>query len=178
MGWGIYCNNDLYFHKPNFSNKYDVDGEIDDCKKAIDSCKQQLLIIAASDPKNLIEKDCEDNELSLVESIKITVNRVLVDLEENIINEYRYSILQENWHFTSGDFVNHDKYYKYTGETNIVFIKDTIYPVNLYKDGYPEKQKYAVLLPSWEYITLNQEQIDNNFIEVTKEEYDNRTNKL
>ena len=66
----------------------------------------------------------------------------------------------------------------YTKESNIVFEKDSIYPANLYKEDYNNKQKYAILLPSYEFISLNQEQINNNFIEVTKEEYDNRTNEL
>lgn len=134
--------------------------------------------MAASEPKNLIEKDCEGRDFSIVESINIAVNRALKELEENIINKYKYSILNENWHFTSGDFIDQEKYYKYIKESNIVFEKDNIYPANLYKEDYNNEQKYAILLPSYEFISLNQEQINNNFIEVTKEEYDNRTNEL
>ena len=178
MGWGIYCTNNLYFHKPSFNNKYGVTEEIEECDRNIENAKQSLLVMAASEPKNLIEKDCEGRDFSIVESINIAVNRALKELEENIINKYKYSILNENWHFTSGDFIDQEKYYKYIKESNIVFEKDSIYPANLYKEDYNNKQKYAILLPSYEFISLNQEQINNNFIEVTKEEYDNRTNEL
>ena len=178
MGWGIYCTNNLYFHKPSFNNKYGVTEEIEECDRNIENAKQSLLVMAASEPKNLIEKDCEGRDFSIVESINIAVNRALKELEENIINKYKYSILNENWHFTSGDFIDQEKYYKYIKESNIIFEKDSIYPANLYKEDYNNKQKYAILLPSYEFISLNQEQINNNFIEVTKEEYDNRTNEL
>ena len=178
MGWGIYCTNNLYFHKPSFNNKYGVTEEIEECDRNIENAKQSLLIMAASEPKNLIEKDCEGRDFSIVESINIAVNRALKELEENIINKYKYSILNENWHFTSGDFIDQEKYYKYIKESNIVFEKDNIYPANLYQEDYRNEQKYAILLPSYEFISLNQEQINNNFIEVTKEEYDSRTNEL
>ena len=178
MGWGIYCTNNLYFHKPSFNNKYGVTEEIEECDRNIENAKQSLLIIAASEPKNLIEKDCEGRDFSIVESINIAVNRALKELEENIINKYKYSILNENWHFTSGDFISQEKYYKYIKESNIIFEKDSIYPANLYQEDYRHEQKYAILLPSYEFISLNQEQINNNFIEVTKKEYDNRTNEL
>lgn len=178
MGWGIYCTNNLYFHKPSFNNKYGVTEEIEECDRNIENAKQSLLIMAASEPKNLIEKDCEGRDFSIVESINIAVNRALKELEENIIDKYKYSILNENWHFTSGDFIDQEKYYKYIKESNIVFEKDNIYPANLYKEDYNNKQKYAILLPSYEFISLNQEQINDNFIEVTKEEYDSRTNEL
>ena len=178
MGWGIYCTNNLYFHKPSFNNKYGVTEEIEECDRNIENAKQSLLIMAASEPKNLIEKDCEGRDFSIVESINIAVNRALKELEENIINKYKYSILNENWHFTSGDFIDQEKYYKYIKESNIIFEKDSIDPANLYKEDYCNEQKYAILLPSYEFISLNQEQINNNFIEVTKEEYDNRTNEL
>ena len=178
MGWGIYCTNNLYFHKPSFHNKYGVTEEIEECDRNIENAKQSLLIMAASEPKNLIEKDCEGRDFSIVESINIAVNRALKELEENIINKYKYSILNENWHFTSGDFISQEKYYKYIKESNIIFEKDSIYPANLYQEDYRNEQKYAILLPSYEFISLNQEQINNNFIEVTKKEYDNRTNEL
>ena len=178
MGWGIYCTNNLYFHKPSFNNKYGVTEEIEECDRNIENAKQSLLVMAASEPKNLIEKDCEGRDFSIVESINIAVNRALKELEENIINKYKYSILNENWHFTSGDFIDQEKYYKYIKESNIIFEKDSIYPANLYQEDYCNEQKYAILLPSYEFISLNQEQINNNFIEVTKEEYDNRTNEL
>lgn len=178
MGWGIYCTNNLYFHKPSFNTKYGVTEEIEECDRNIENAKQSLLVMAASEPKNLIEKDCEGRDFSIVESINIAVNRALKELEENIINKYKYSILNENWHFTSGDFIDQEKYYKYIKESNIVFEKDNIYPTNLYQEDYRNEQKYAILLPSYEFISLNQEQINNNFIEVTKEEYDNRTNEL
>ena len=178
MGWGIYCTNNLYFHKPSFNNKYGVTEEIEECDRNIENAKQSLLVMAASEPKNLIEKDCEGRDFSIVESINIAVNRALKELEENIINKYKYSILNENWHFTSGDFISQEKYYKYIKESNIIFEKDSIYPANLYQEDYRNEQKYAILLPSYEFISLNQEQINNNFIEVTKEEYDNRTNEL
>ena len=178
MGWGIYCTNNLYFHKPSFNNKYGVTEEIEECDRNIENAKQNLLVMAASEPKNLIEKDCEGRDFSIIESINIAVNRALKELEENIINKYKYSILNENWHFTSGDFIDQEKYYKYIKESNIIFEKDSIYPANLYKEDYNNKQKYAILLPSYEFISLNQEQINNNFIEVTKKEYDNRTNEL
>ena len=178
MGWGIYCTNNLYFHKPSFNNKYGVTEEIEECDRNIENAKQSLLIMAASEPKNLIEKDCEGRDFSIVESINIAVNRALKELEENIINKYKYSILNDNWHFTSGDFISQEKYYKYIKESNIIFEKDSIYPTNLYQEDYRNEQKYAILLPSYEFISLNQEQINNNFIEVPKEEYDNRTNEL
>ena len=178
MGWGIYCTNNLYFHKPSFNNKYGITEEIEECDRNIENAKQSLLIMAASEPKNLIEKDCEGRDFSIVESINIAVNRALKELEENIINKYKYSILNDNWHFTSGDFIDQEKYYKYIKESNIVFEKDNIYPANLYQEDYRNEQKYAILLPSYEFISLNQEQISNNFIEVTKEEYDSRTNEL
>ena len=59
MGWGIYCTNNLYFHKPSFNNKYGVTEEIEECDRNIENAKQSLLVMAASEPKNLIEKDCE-----------------------------------------------------------------------------------------------------------------------
>ena len=119
MGWGIYCTNNLYFHKPSFNNKYGVIEEIEECDRNIENAKQSLLVMAASEPKNLIEKDCEGRDFSIVESINIAVNRALKELEENIINKYKYSILNNNWHFTSGDFIDQEKYYKYIKESNI-----------------------------------------------------------
>ena len=126
MGWGIYCTNNLYFHKPRFNNKYGVTEEIEECDRNIENAKQNLLIMAASEPKNLIEKDCEGRDFSIVESINI-------DSFENgefIYNHNKY----ESYEITLSWDYKKDLGYDKKGKVTIIKIEDKLYVVS-YEGG-------------------------------------------
>lgn len=169
MGWETNLQPDLYFSKETFDTLYKVEQEIDSVEKDMEACKDKLLILAASNPKDLIETDCEGEPLSIEDSIMYKINTILEDYQDSNDRLFKLVLLKEYWHTRDGDFVDTDTYLKCKKSLSTLFVKDKIYKANIHKEW--DGVEYYYIQNSNQYIRLATKEAKKYFSVSSKEEY-------
>lgn len=132
MGWGTNLTTQLYYSRKTYNSKYEVQQDYDDEDKMINTLKSELKNLAImTEPQKWIPKD-ELESCDPMYYISNRVEQILQDLEDAIIDKWRYGILLDNWEnchnqdtglgkeepedwkydtaYISGDFVKTDKH--------------------------------------------------------------------
>lgn len=102
MGWGTTANPEIYYNREIFKNKCEVEALIDENKEFIQSIKNKIrLLIGSSNYKELLSLEEGDSALECLES---TLKEMFEELEEYIIDNYKYSLLLEGWDSKRDDY--------------------------------------------------------------------------
>lgn len=169
MGWCTEISNVIHFNRETYNSQYDVQDAIEEEESIIKNSREELLMYAMAHPTDLIIKDCEGRDFDVVGSVKNQVANSLEAYEDSLINRYKLQTLLDHWELRSGDFVKSDFYYKCTADS-ILFKKDKVYEVN--KNEHYDKKDYPyVIRVRGSFIRLSQDELNNNFIESTYDEW-------
>lgn len=93
MGWStnLFCN--IEFNRETFNNKYSVLDKIDDLKRQINVCKEEIKsLVYMTEPKKFCPEDCDP-----ITWINISIREQFEFLEEYTIELYKLELLLENW---------------------------------------------------------------------------------
>jgi len=109
MSWGTYCKAELYFSRETYTNKYQVEEELEDIRNDKKRIENQISMLCAGNAKDLLNcKDCENYPMDAVDVLATKLNDLKEWYKELVINEYRLGLLLENWDTRSGDFIDQD----------------------------------------------------------------------
>jgi len=130
MSWSteLFCN--ISFNRKTYNSKYEVQDDIDDLNKQINTCKETIRdMVMITEPSKFVNKDNDENPyFFLCDNFKENIEL----LEELIIEKYKLDVLLNNWgncHNKEGlaiyppDEINWDTAYLH-GD----FIRSTKYP--------------------------------------------------
>ncbi len=81
MGWGITFTPELYLSKFSFQSIYELQGRIREEEETITYIEKRILMIAASNPKDICGEEFKEEPLSFIQS---EVSDLLRDYEEGI----------------------------------------------------------------------------------------------
>lgn len=110
MGWGTYCNAELYFSKETYNDKYEVEEELKDVRNNMKRIEQQIAMLCAGNAKDLLNcKDCENYPMDAVDVLATKLNELKEWYQESVVDEYRLELLLENWDTRHGDYIEKDK---------------------------------------------------------------------
>lgn len=110
MGWGTYCNAELYFSRETFNSKYEVEEELKDVRNNMKRIEQQIAMLCAGNAKDLLNcKDCENYPMDAVDVLTTKLNELKEWYQESVVDEYRLELLLENWDTRHGDYIENDK---------------------------------------------------------------------
>lgn len=80
MSWGTDFTAELYLNRLVFTSQYDLEDKIDEVNKNIENLKQQILMFASSNPKDITPPEWEDDAIGCIHS---KVNDLLNQLDED-----------------------------------------------------------------------------------------------
>ena len=101
MGWETNVLTQLVFNKQTFDSPYSVEEEIRINEKTIQNIVEELLVMAVSRPEDLLIHNEDKDLLSLQREVKDKIEL----LEECIIDNYKLTILKENFELRDGDYI-------------------------------------------------------------------------
>lgn len=101
MGWETNVLTQLVFNKQTFDSPYSVEEEIRINEKAIQNIVEELLVMVVSRPEDLLIHNEDKDLLSLQREVKDKIEL----LEECIIDNYKLTILKENFELRDGDYI-------------------------------------------------------------------------
>jgi len=93
MGWGTEFKAEIYLNRQKYNSILEIDDKIEEYEELIEMHKEELLISVALNP----EKVREENDASLIHSIRHHVNDILESLEEVYVELYKLELLKENF---------------------------------------------------------------------------------
>ena len=169
MGWCTEFQSSVYFSKETYNRKYELQERLEETKEGLETLKRKLIALIASNPKDLINKDCEGNEFSLEDSIIQKTEDWLEVFEEYYADMLKYVDALEYFHLRSGDFVKPDMYAKFYQDTDSVFVKDAVYEVNKNND-WQDKTNYYVNIGDT-FIKFPEDKFNSLFMDSTEDEY-------
>lgn len=108
MGWGTWINAEMYFSRETFNYKDEVEDKIEENRKIIDMIIKKLMIRAAMNPSLMKQKysECDaDEEVPLEDTIYCDISQMMESYDGSLIENYRLSLLLENWDKRQGDYV-------------------------------------------------------------------------
>lgn len=108
MSWATWVKAEIEFNRKTYDTEYQVQDDIDESRKLQRMCRENLLVLASTDPKNLKEKDEEGNPLPIEETIRHKVNENIETLLEASNEEFRLQLLLENFDKRDGDYIRKD----------------------------------------------------------------------
>ena len=103
MSWGTTFNKELYINRKIFNSIYEVEDFIEDRRLYLGTLKQELTILAAGNPKDLVGEEWK-------EEVATGLSHKLNDLFNEIEETYR-------------ELVDLEYYKEYLEENNIIHIK-------------------------------------------------------
>lgn len=98
MGWETNVLTQLVSNEQTFDSSFDVEEEIRINEKYIQNIKEELLVIAVLRPEDLLIHNEDKDLLSLQREVKEKIEL----LEECIIDNYKLTLLKENFELRSG----------------------------------------------------------------------------
>lgn len=101
MGWETNVLTQLVFNKQTFDSPYSVEEEIRINEKTIQNIVEELLVMVVSRPEDLLIHNEDKDLLSLQREVKDKIEL----LEECIIDNYKLTILKENFELRDGDYI-------------------------------------------------------------------------
>ncbi|MGN0144136.1 MAG: hypothetical protein ACI398_04085 [Clostridium sp.] len=101
MSWETNVLTQLVFNRQTYDSPYDVDEEIRINEKSIQNIVEELLVMAVSRPEDLLLHNEDKDLLSLQREVKEKIEL----LEECIIDNYKLTILRENFELRDGDYI-------------------------------------------------------------------------
>ena len=90
MSWGIDFKADIFLSRISIKNMAELEELIKDKESDIARCKEQLLMYASSNPKDIIPGEWEEDSITFIQN---QINYVLIDYEE------AYSILKDLYYY-------------------------------------------------------------------------------
>lgn len=106
MSWYTTCKGEIGWCRRTYNEKYEVENDIKENKEIIERCKQDLAMLAAGHPRDLLHcKDCGDYELDPMNVLSTRLSEIWEEYEDAVIDNYKLNFLLENWDTRDGDFV-------------------------------------------------------------------------
>ena len=97
MGWGTDFTADIYLNRLTFSNVYELEDTIQNCKGEIEEHNRTLLMYASSNLKDIVPEEWKNEPMDF---LRREVGKVLEELESEIRHlkdlEYYLQYLKEN----------------------------------------------------------------------------------
>lgn len=110
MGWGTYCNVELYFSKETYNDKYEVEQELEDVRNNMKRIEQQIAMLCAGNAKDLLNcKDCENYPMDAVDVLTTKLNELKEWYQESVVDKYRLELLLDNWDTRHGDYIENNE---------------------------------------------------------------------
>jgi hypothetical protein len=169
MGWCTEFHSKVHFNKQTYNSKDSLEQELEEAKEGLESLKRKLVALVASNPKDLITKDCEGVEFDTIESITQRVDNWLEMYDEYYTDLLKYEDALEYFHLRSGDFVKPDMYAKFYQDTDSIFVKDAVYEVNTKKDWQDITNYYVNIGDT--FIKFPEDKFNSLFMPSTEDAY-------
>lgn len=81
MGWGIDFKADIFLNRISIENMYQLEDIIEEKKKELLMCKEQIMMFTSSTPKDIIPEEWKEEPIRFLQN---EVDSILEDYNENM----------------------------------------------------------------------------------------------